>query len=211
VHIAEGFLPLTHCIAWSAVSAPFAVHGFRRVSAELRADPRRRLMLAASGAFLFTLTALKLPSVAGSSSHPTGVGLSALRCGAPVTTALAVIVLLFQALLLAHGGLTTLGANLFSLGVAGPWAFLLVLRLLRRPSDWAIGVATLIASLATYSVTALQLSLAFPDTNGGVRASFLRFGSVFLVSQSPVAVAEALFTVLVTRALKEGDRDGEER
>jgi cobalt/nickel transport system permease protein len=53
-------------------------------------------MLAASGAFLFTLTALKLPSVAGSNSHPTGVGLAVLRCGAPVTTALASIVLVFS-------------------------------------------------------------------------------------------------------------------
>jgi cobalt/nickel transport system permease protein len=211
MHIAEGFLPLAHCVGWSMISAPFAVHGFRRAGGELRSAPRRRLMLAASGAFLFTLTALKLPSVAGSSSHPTGVGLATLRCGAPVTTALASVVLLFQALLLAHGGLTTLGANLFSLGVAGPWAFLLVLRLGGRRSDWSVGVATLVASLATYSVTAVQLALAFPDVHGGRWGAFLRFGSIFAVSQAPVAVAEALFTVLVTRALKEGDAYNEGR
>ena len=46
--------------------------------------------------------------------------------------ALALITLVFQALLLAHGGLTTLGANLFSLGVVGPWAMWLLLRLLLR-------------------------------------------------------------------------------
>ena len=31
------------------------------------------------------------------------------------------IVLLFQALLLAHGGITTLGANAFSMAIVGPW------------------------------------------------------------------------------------------
>ena len=138
MHIAEGFLPLAHCVAWTAVSAPFAVQGFRRVAVELRGGPKQRLMLAASGGFLFTLTALKLPSVAGSSSHPTGVSLAALAYGPPVTTALAAIVLIFQALLLAHGGITTLGANLFSLGVAGPWAFCAAVHLFgrHRRSDW---------------------------------------------------------------------------
>jgi hypothetical protein len=45
---------------------------------------------------------------------------------------LALVTLVFQALLLAHGGLTTLGANLFSLGVVGPWAMWILLRLLLR-------------------------------------------------------------------------------
>jgi cobalt/nickel transport system permease protein len=34
---------------------------------------------------------------------------------------LGAIVLLFQALLLAHGGLTTIGANIFSMAIVGPW------------------------------------------------------------------------------------------
>ena len=203
MHIAEGFLPIAHCVAWTAVSTPFAIQGFRRAGVALKGEPKQRLLLAASGAFLFTLTALKLPSVAGSSSHPTGVSLATLAYNPPVTTALATIVLIFQALLLAHGGITTLGANLFSLGVAGPWAFWAAIRLCgrHRRSDWAIAVATVVASLATYSTTLLQLALAFPDAHGGVLASFLRFGAVFTVTQGPVALAEAMFTVLVVRAL----------
>jgi cobalt/nickel transport system permease protein len=203
MHIAEGFLPVAHAAAWTAVSAPFAIRGLRRTSAELRSDPGRRLMLAAAGAFLFALTAVKLPSVGGSSSHPTGVALAALVFGPSVTVALALIVLVFQALLLAHGGLTTLGANLFSLGVAGSCSFWLVHKLLRRWSSQSVAVfvATLVASLATYSVTSLQLALAFPDPAAGVSASFLRFGAIFLVTQGPVALAEAAFTVIALRAL----------
>ncbi len=74
------------------------------------------------GGFLLFLTALKLPSVAGSSTHPAGVALAALLFGPRILPALGLVVLLLQALLLAHGGLTTLGANLFSLAVCGGWA-----------------------------------------------------------------------------------------
>ncbi len=57
---------------------------------------------------LFVLSALKLPSVTGSCSHPTGVGLAAILFGPTAASVLGLIVLLFQALLLAHGGLTTI-------------------------------------------------------------------------------------------------------
>jgi cobalt/nickel transport system permease protein len=203
MHIAEGFLPVAHAAAWTVISTPFAIQGFRRTTAALRSDPERRLMLAAAGAFLFALTAVKLPSVGGSSSHPTGVAMAALIFGPSVTVALALIVLLFQAILLAHGGITTLGANLFSLGVAGSCSFWLVHRLLQRWCSTFIAVfaATLVASLATYSVTSLQLALAFPDPHSGVFASFLRFGAIFTVTQGPVALAEAAFTVFTLRAL----------
>ncbi len=60
------------------------------------------------GAFIFVLSALKLPSVTGSCSHPTGTGLSAVVLKPAITAVLAMIVLVFQALLLAHGGLTIL-------------------------------------------------------------------------------------------------------
>ena len=66
------------------------------------------------------LSALKIPSVTGSCSHPTGTGLGAVLFGPGVMTVLGTIVLLFQALLLAHGGLTTLGANVFSMAIVGP-------------------------------------------------------------------------------------------
>ncbi|MCB6480775.1 energy-coupling factor ABC transporter permease, partial [Streptococcus parasanguinis] len=73
------------------------------------------------GAFIFILSSLKIPSVTGSSSHPTGVGLGTAMFGPSVISVLGTICLLFQALLLAHGGLTTLGANAFSMAVVGPF------------------------------------------------------------------------------------------
>lgn len=74
MHIAEGFLPPVHAVAWFAVSTPFVIHGARAVIAEAKKSPENKLLLAAAGAFTFVLSAIKLPSVTGSSSHPTGTG-----------------------------------------------------------------------------------------------------------------------------------------
>ena len=51
----------------------------------------------------------------------TGTGLGAILFGPSAVSILGLIVLLFQAILLAHGGLTTIGANTFSMAIAGPF------------------------------------------------------------------------------------------
>lgn len=133
MHIAEGFLPLGHCIAWGAAAAP--LRGARRLAGRTRTRGASRLgvLLGAAGAFTFVLSALKIPSVTGSTSHPSGTGFGAVLFRPPVMALLGTVVLLFQALLLAHGGITTLGANAFSMAVVGPrlgyGAYLLTRRL----------------------------------------------------------------------------------
>jgi cobalt/nickel transport system permease protein len=204
MHIMEGYLPPIHAVGWSLASLPFVVVGWRRLNRMVREQPESRLMLAASGAFVFVLSALKLPSVTGSCSHPTGVGLGALICGPAVTAVLGLLVLLFQSLLLAHGGLTTLGANVFSMAVVGPWvawAVYVFARRLRCPVAGAVFAAAAFGDLATYGTTSLQLALAFPDAAGGWTASLLKFGAVFAATQLPLALAEGLLTVVVWRAL----------
>jgi cobalt/nickel transport system permease protein len=117
---------------------------------------------------------------------------------------LGTIVLLFQAILLAHGGLTTLGANAFSMAIAGPLVAFGVWKLLKgRTSDsLAVFSAAALANLVTYVVTSAQLALAYPDPVGGFVASFLKFGAIFAVTQVPLAVSEGILTVLVVNALK---------
>lgn len=200
MHIAEGMLPPLHCAAWLAASAPFVVHGARSVLRTVREHPERKLILAASGAFTLVLSALKLPSVTGSSSHPTGTGLGAVLLRPPVMTFLGTLVLLFQATLLAHGGLSTLGANVFSMGIAGPWAAYGAYRLavrLRVPAWLPVFLAMAVANLTTYTVTSVQLALAYPDASSGIAGSLVKFLTLFSVTQIPLAVAEGLLGVLL--------------
>lgn len=204
MHIMEGFLPVAHALGWTAVSAPFVVLGARRLKTTLAERPEARLTLGAAGAFAFVLSALKLPSVTGSCSHPTGTGLGAVTMGPAVMSVLGTVVLVFQALLLAHGGLTTLGANVFSMAVAGPWVAWAVWTMARKlgaPAALAVFLGAATGDLATYVVTSFQLALAFPDAQAGFAGAFAKFAGIFAVTQLPLAVAEGLLTVVVVNAL----------
>ena len=161
------------------------------------------MTLALAGAFIFVLSALKIPSVTGSSSHPTGVGLSAILYGPFVTSILGTIVLIFQAGLLAHGGFTTLGANAVSMAIAGPIVSYLVYKGFEKKNKaLAVFLAAALGDLATYVVTSIQLALAYPSPEGGVVASFIKFGAVFAVTQVPLAVIEGLLTNVVMNILE---------
>jgi cobalt/nickel transport system permease protein len=210
MHIMEGYLPASHCVAWGAASAPFVIAGGLRVKRVVREHPEVKLLLAASGAFVFVLSALKLPSVTGSSSHPTGTGLAASLFGPTITSVLSAIVLLFQALLLAHGGLTTLGANIFSMGIVGPFVAYGLYRGLPAMGlsiPVAIFAAATLGDLSTYMVTSLQLALAFPDPAGGVLGAAVKFLGIFAITQVPLAVSEGLLTVIVWNLLAKYSRD----
>ena len=194
----EGFLPLEWCLVWGLLALPFVVYGMRQLRRLFREEPEKKILVAVAGAFLFVLSSLKLPSVTGSSSHPTGTGVSTVLYGVGITSVLASIVLVFQALLLAHGGLTTLGANVFSMGVAGPlvaFAAYKALSSVGAPRWGGVMVAAFLADFVTYIVTSLQLALAFPGPNGAL-SSFEMFLGVFAITQIPLAIAEGVITVL---------------
>jgi cobalt/nickel transport system permease protein len=200
MHIMEGFLPAPQAVAWTAVSVPFVVHGAIQVKKTLEEHPDTKLLMGAAGAFTFVLSALKLPSVTGSSSHPTGVGFGTVLFGPPVMAVLGSIVLLFQAILLAHGGLTTLGANVFSMAIVGPWAAWLVYKGTRAAGAslfLSVFLAAALADLATYCVTSVQLGLAHPDPVTGIGGAIVEFLGVFAVTQIPIAIIEGLVTALV--------------
>ncbi|PZR45610.1 MAG: cobalamin biosynthesis protein CbiM, partial [Stutzerimonas stutzeri] len=81
MHIMEGFLPIEHAVGWSVAAAPFVAWGIRSVNRRIRENPEQRMLLGVAAAFTFVLSALKLPSVTGSCSHPTGTGLGAVLFG----------------------------------------------------------------------------------------------------------------------------------
>lgn len=205
MHIMEGFLPWKHALGWTLASAPFVIYGSRQLVKTMREKPESRLLLGAAGGFSFLLSSLKLPSVTGSCSHPTGVGLGALLFGPGVMTVLGTVVLLFQALLLAHGGLTTLGANVFSMAIVGSFCASGVYGLSRRlhlPLGIAVFFTAFLSDLLTYCVTSFQLALAFPDPATGLVGSLGKFLTVFALTQIPIAVAEGLLTVVAVNLLR---------
>ena len=205
MHIMEGFLPIKHALGWTIASAPFVGYGLYSIKKRVEEHPEQRMLLGVATAFTFVLSALKLPSVTGSCSHPTGTGMGAIMFGPAAMAPIGLVVLLFQALLLAHGGITTLGANMFSMAVVGPFAAYGIYRLTRMlniPFGLSVFLATAIADLLTYVTTSLQLALAFPDPVGGIAASFAKFAGIFAVTQIPLAISEGFLTVIMFNAIR---------
>ncbi|MCX9083687.1 MAG: energy-coupling factor ABC transporter permease [Candidatus Methanoperedens sp.] len=205
MHIMEGFLPLIWVIFWYALSTPFIIYGVWKLKKVMSEHPESKPMLAVAGAFAFVLSSLKIPSVTGSSSHPTGTGFGAIMFGPAITSVMSAIVLLYQALLLAHGGITTLGANIFSMGIVGPFVAYFVYNALRSIAGFNIAVftAATLGDLATYVTTSFQLALAFPAPVGGVMRSFIGFSGIFALTQVPLAIIEGLVTMLLFKYLLE--------
>ncbi|MEG0793980.1 MAG: energy-coupling factor ABC transporter permease [Lachnospiraceae bacterium] len=205
MHIMEGYLPAGYCIAWGVLCIPFLLAGVFSLKKIVSNHQKTLLILAMVGAYAFVLSALKIPSVSGSSSHPTGTGLSAMLFGPAITAIIGLIVLLFQAILLAHGGLTTLGANTFSMAIAGPLVSFGIYKLGHK-LKWnhlvSVFLAASLGDLFTYCVTSFQLALAFPAEVGGVGASIVKFLGIFAVTQVPLAVIEGILTVIVVMGLE---------
>ena len=204
MHIMEGFLPQGHAIAWGVVCLPFLVWGFLSIKKIVSNHRKAILLLAMMGAYAFVLSALKMPSVTGSSSHPTGTGLGAVLFGPAPMALLGLLVLLFQAILLAHGGLTTLGANTFSMAIAGPMVSYGVYKLCRKGKVnrlVAVGLACGLGDLFTYCVTSIQLALAHPG-QAGVLASMGEFMGIFALTQIPLAIVEGILGAVVMMMLE---------
>ena len=204
MHIMEGYLPPSFCVIWGVICLPVLAAGvisIRRIAKEQR---KAMLLLAMAGAFVFVISSLKIPSVTGSCSHMTGTGLAAILFGVPATAVLGIIVLVFQAILLAHGGLTTLGANTFSMAIAGPIVSYGVYKLCRK---WkvnrlvAVGLACGLGDLFTYCVTSIQLALAHPG-QAGVLASMGEFMGIFALTQIPLAIVEGILGAVVMMMLE---------
>jgi cobalt/nickel transport system permease protein len=200
MHIMEGFLPWQWCLIWWIITLPCLMLGIWQLKKILDADREALPLLGVTGGFVFILSSLKLPSVTGSCSHPTGTGLSTISFGPWITSLICAIVLLFQSLFLAHGGLSVLGANIVSMGIIGPLVGYGVYRLLRDTSVnvyITVFLVTALADLFTYVTTSLELALAYPAGTGGFVSSFILFMGVFAVTQVPLAIVEGVVLSLV--------------
>ncbi|OPX45899.1 cobalt transport protein CbiM [Ruminiclostridium hungatei] len=205
MHIMEGYLPPKYCIIWGAICLPFLVAGYFSLKKTISENRKSITIIAMAGAFIFVISSLKIPSVTGSCSHMTGTGLGAILFGAGAVSILGIIVLIFQAILLAHGGLTSLGANTFSMAIAGPLVSFGIYKLcqkLKVHRHVGIFLAAAIGDLFTYCVTSIQLALAYPSETGGIAASAVKFLAVFAPTQVPLAIIEGILSVVIIIGLE---------
>ncbi len=197
MHISEGILPFGWATLWFAVAIPFVALGLKRLNDLSKDDLSMKPLVGLMAAVVFVISCMPIPvPTAGTCSHPCGTGIAAILVGPFVSVLITAVALLIQALFLAHGGLSTLGADIVSMGVAGSFTGWLVFRGLRGMGA-ALGVAGFFAGLladwATYLTTSVELA-------AGIRgdAPFLPlFGKIalaFIPTQLPLGILEGAMT-----------------
>ncbi len=197
MHISEGILPFNWALVWFVVAAPFMAIGLRRVKEMSNVDLSAKPLMGLMAAVVFIISCMPIPVPnAGTCSHPCGTGIAAILIGPFASVVIAGVALLIQALFLAHGGLSTWGANVVSMGVVGSFAGFLTfrgLRLLRANLVVAGFAAGLLADWATYLATSVELA-------SGIRGDapflplFWKILVAFIPTQLPLGILEGAIT-----------------
>ena len=204
MHLAEGVLPLSQALPWSALAAPAVYWSLRGEQRTRRDAPSSSVVMAGVTSLLFAGTLLPLPvPVVGATSHICLTPVLALVVGVRRIVWPTFFVLLLQAVFFAHGGLTTLGVNTLTLGLLGPLTTVGFWALLQRLGvDGALRVALAcgVGGLSVYVADAAVLAVALSN----VAAPATTFGAVligFAPVQIPLAVLEAVVSVGIVRLL----------
>ena len=195
MHIADGILTPEWCVFWFLLSAVFVFVGARQLKARRKLDPSYMSTVGLLGAAVFVISVWHIPvPVTGSCSHPVGTPMAAMIIGPFPTVVISAIALFFQTFV-GHGGITTIGANTFSMGIVGTFAGLLTFQVLRKAgvSIWlSAGMGGVVGDLMTYVTTAFQLAISVHPTQ------LLEWWSIFTVgflpTQIPLAILEFGFT-----------------
>ncbi len=197
MHISEGILPPAWAGFWYLVAAPFVWWGLRDIRKRSAQEPQFKILVAMVGAAVFIISCMPIPvPTAGTCSHPCGTGLGAIIIGPGATIVVASIALLLQALFLAHGGITTLGADIVSMGVGGAlsaYAVFIILRKMKFNFFVCAFAAGLISDWVTYAVTSTALAAAL-QSDGGFIKMFLAIIVAFIPTQLPLGILEGFMS-----------------
>ncbi len=174
MHIPDGYLSPSTCVAAYVAAAPFWYVAVRRVKRVLHG--RVVPLLAVVSAFSFVIMMFNLPIPGGTTAHAVGMALAAILLG-PSAAILAIsIALAIQALFFGDGGILAFGANAFNMAIVGTLTAYVSYRLISGDAPVgsprrivAAAVAGYLAINAAALVTALEFGIQpalFTDASG---------------------------------------------
>lgn len=197
MHLSEGILPLRWAGLWYALAAPFVVKGVVDVKRKAKLNPHFKPLVGLMAAAVFIISCMPVPvPTAGTCSHPCGTGISAILIGPIMSILVASVALFIQAIFLAHGGITTWGADIVSMGVAGSFLGYItfkILKDLKAPLFIAGFCAGLLADWATYATTSFELASALHG-NKPLGPLFMAVLVAFIPTQLPLGILEGFLT-----------------
>lgn len=197
MHISEGILPMKWAGLWYLAALPFLAKGVVDIKRKARRNLTLKPFLGLMGAVVFVISCMPIPvPTAGTCSHPAGTGISAVLVGPILSIFITSIALLIQALFMAHGGITTWGANIVSMGIAGSFAGYCafnILRMAKMPLFLCGFIAGLLADWAAYLATSFELALALHGS-APISSLFITILIAFIPTQLPLGILEGFLT-----------------
>lgn len=197
MHLSEGILPFNWALLWSVIAAPFVAWGLSRLRKLTTVDISFKPLVGVMAAVVFIISCMPIPvPTAGTCSHPCGTGISGILVGPAISILISAVALLIQALFLAHGGLSTWGANIVSMGVIGSFAGFLTFKALRSiKMNMAVAgfMAGLFADWATYFTTSVELASGIRG-DSPFRPLFWKILIAFVPTQLPLGILEGATT-----------------
>lgn len=197
MHISEGILPFNWALFWSLAALPFVAYGLYKLKKLSTVDLSFKPLVGLMAAVVFIISCMPIPvPTAGTCSHPCGTGISGIILGPAISILVTAAALLIQALFLAHGGVSTWGADIISMGIMGSFAGFITFKVLRSMSiSMAVAgfMAGLFADWATYLTTSVELA-------AGIRGDapflplFWKILIAFIPTQLPLGMLEGAMT-----------------
>lgn len=202
MHISDGILEAPWLMTWFGASIGFIVKGLKDITVKSKQIPSFKPLVGLMGAVVFIISLLPIPiPLFGTSSHPVGTPMAAIMLGPFVSSVLALVALGLQALFFAHGGIFSLGANVFSMGVVGSFVGYGVYKGARKlgiPLVIAVGLAGFFGDIAVYLTTTSEIALGLKH-NPGFTRTFIQVIMLFLLPQLPLAILEGFLTAGIFR------------
>lgn len=199
MHIPDGFVDIPTAVATGVASLGVVAYCVRRTGKDL--GERTVPLLGVTAAFIFAAQMLNFPVAAGTSGHFLGAMLAVALMGPWAAAIVMTAVLIVQALGMADGGITALGANVFNMGVVGVFVgfgiFILLKRILPRTLGGYLvsaAVASWVSVVAASAIASLELAVSGTVPLGLALPAMV---SVHMV----IGIGEALITTAIVGAV----------
>jgi cobalt/nickel transport system permease protein len=199
MHIPDGFIDAPVAIATGAASGVAVAYAVRRTGKEL--GERTVPLLGVTAAFVFAAQMLNFPIAAGTSGHFLGALLVGVLLGPWASVVVLTAVLAVQALVMADGGITALGANVLNMAVvAGLLGYLCFAGLRALLPKHPTGYFVAVAAAAWFSVVAASAACAIELALSGTVPLDISLAAMTAVHMV-IGLGEALITVTVVAAI----------
>ncbi len=198
MHIPDGFLDTKTIVATSAFSAAGVLRALRNVTR--RITPRYIPLMGLAAAFIFVAQMLNFPVAGGTSGHVIGGVLVSILLGPSAGIVVMTVVLVVQCFLFADGGVLSLGANVFNMGIVAVVCGYYFYRIFTSVSIGMMGRLAVVAAASWISTVIASIcctgELAWSGTIGWSNA-FPAMTGIHMI----IGIGEAIITTLILAAI----------